>query len=823
MKSTQRIMFVAVPLTVFLVAHLSTQAVAQTTLVSQLATFDTAPVTPLVPGQDFDPQFDNTASCSGCWFGRPASSTSTYSRSTEHATQGSGSLKTSIVGKGAGGEYSVNINGSPVQLDTHFDYPFTATYSSNANINGGVVDPRFTALETAVDSGEQSLYNIEFDIIYDVAQMRSIPWQAPEETVDPGPNGENRYPQRFFWVGLFGGANDSFQFTGFDANTIAPFDAQYDSNLFPVFHASFPLSALNFIPNSTSTFYTLGILYNSVHGTLPASSNTVGATVYFDNFRLTKLNPVGPIDYNNNGQADPGDWQLFMAQYLVTNPPAPGANPALSFDLIGNFGAAGQNGVVDFSDLQKFQEFYSIANPGSAAVLFGTVPEPGTIALVGLTIAGLLIPRSRKWSQLTSIAAAIVVIALAQQTAQAQLVEGFDTIGRWVANAGAAAGANPSVALSPIGATQGTTALKITQAQDTTGDGDFSWNAATSPTWTTGDAAFNVLRNAVNIGAEHYNVLVDTTFRPADLFDQGVNSLTVYLGFDFNAQQIGQYSGETEQFTTTATIPLSAFDLPDVEDQGATSYSAQFAFVADGLQFPFAAYVDNIRLQQVSTPDLLTLEINRANGAATLKNLSPNPISWDYMEIKSAGGSLDVAGWNSLDEQNIDGANTWIQAGGSTANQLAEASLLGNHTLAPNATLSLGELWNEGVKIEDVDLEIRREGGPLFRTYDQLVTYIGTAPAGNIGDYNDDGVVNAADYTKWRDNLGGAGTTLLNRDPANTGLVGPADFNSWKANFGHVGGAGSLAAGAVPEPASLGLFAGVALVLGAVQRPRRGW
>ena len=82
---------------------------------------------------------------------------------------------------------------------------------------------------------------------------------------------------------------------------------------------------------------------------------------------------------------------------------------------------------------------------------------------------------------------------------------------------------------------------------------------------------------------------------------------------------------------------------------------------------PFSVYLDNIRLEKISDPDLLTLEINRSNGAAILKNLSPNPISWDYLEIKSTGASLDPAGWSSLDDQNADGANTWIEAGGSSA------------------------------------------------------------------------------------------------------------------------------------------------------------
>jgi hypothetical protein len=69
-----------------------------------------------------------------------------------------------------------------------------------------------------------------------------------------------------------------------------------------------------------------------------------------------------------------------------------------------------------------------------------------------------------------------------------------------------------------------------------------------------------------------------------------------------------------------------------------------------------------------------------------------------------------------------------------------------------------------------------------------------SAPFGGgvaIGDYNGNNVVDAADYTFWRDHLNQAGSTLgAARDPANgSGVVSQADFNSWKAHFGATGSA----------------------------------
>jgi len=80
---------------------------------------------------------------------------------------------------------------------------------------------------------------------------------------------------------------------------------------------------------------------------------------------------------------------------------------------------------------------------------------------------------------------------------------------------------------------------------------------------------------------------------------------------------------------------------------------------------------------------------------------------------------------------------------------------------------------------------------------------------GLTGDYNDNGFVDAADYTVWREAMTAGATTLLHRDLAIAGAVGEADFLAWRAHFGESlgpgGGQGSAAA-AVPEPASLQLL-----------------
>lgn len=74
-----------------------------------------------------------------------------------------------------------------------------------------------------------------------------------------------------------------------------------------------------------------------------------------------------------------------------------------------------------------------------------------------------------------------------------------------------------------------------------------------------------------------------------------------------------------------------------------------------------------------------------------------------------------------------------------------------------------------------------------------------TGPPGKPGDYNQNGTVDAADYTVWRNKAGAPAGTLPN-DTAG-GVIGTAQYNLWKANFG-LAGSGSLAVAAVPEAAT---------------------
>jgi hypothetical protein len=82
----------------------------------------------------------------------------------------------------------------------------------------------------------------------------------------------------------------------------------------------------------------------------------------------------------------------------------------------------------------------------------------------------------------------------------------------------------------------------------------------------------------------------------------------------------------------------------------------------------------------------------------------------------------------------------------------------------------------------------------------------------SAGDYNQNGMVDAADYTVWRDTLGSTTDLRANGDDtgASAGVIDQADYALWKTYFGQTAGSGSAdvvrSRSAVPEPTTLVLL-----------------
>ncbi|HEX2477103.1 MAG TPA: hypothetical protein VHK01_20275, partial [Lacipirellulaceae bacterium] len=87
---------------------------------------------------------------------------------------------------------------------------------------------------------------------------------------------------------------------------------------------------------------------------------------------------------------------------------------------------------------------------------------------------------------------------------------------------------------------------------------------------------------------------------------------------------------------------------------------------------------------------------------------------------------------------------------------------------------------------EQLDITFSPDGFPVIAYVsptNQLMVAFDPPAVGLIGDYNGDGIVDAADYAVWRKN-----------DGTQDG------YNVWRTNFGRTTGAGPLSDGTVPEP-----------------------
>jgi hypothetical protein len=211
-------------------------------------------------------------------------------------------------------------------------------------------------------------------------------------------------------------------------------------------------------------------------------------------------------------------------------------------------------------------------------------------------------------------------------------------------------------------------------------------------------------------------------------------------------------------------------------------------------------------LAEAAPPRIL---ISNATGEIRINNPTTAPLEFSLYDIESPANRLRTT-WAGLGNLNAIGSGDgekWEKSFAANGSYISELFLQGSSTIAPGQSLSLGMAYNTGVT----------DNNMTFTYFDLGLNSIITGEvkfvdsfAGLQGDFNNDGVVNLADYTVWRDNLGAATEGALNGNGNGLGGVDAADYALWKSNFGNTN-SGSVASvtSAVPEPAALLLLASV--------------
>ncbi len=181
----------------------------------------------------------------------------------------------------------------------------------------------------------------------------------------------------------------------------------------------------------------------------------------------------------------------------------------------------------------------------------------------------------------------------------------------------------------------------------------------------------------------------------------------------------------------------------------------------------------------------------------------------------NVGGDFSTSSLLELDVFQNGTADQILVSGAATLNGAIDVSLVGGSPAIGQAYTILSAVGG----ITDLGASLMLPVGFTSQIVDGTDLVLTFASAALAGDYNNDGVVDAADYTAWRDNLG-QNITLPN-ETVTPGVVTQEDYAAWRGNYGaSLGLVAQGSSSAAPEP-SAALLGLMGLLLGAAAGKRR--
>ena len=525
----------------------------------------------------------------------------------------------------------------------------------------------------------------------------------------------------------------------------------------------------------------------------------------------------GDLNFSG-GDPDAADWDAFVAGYGTDLTGKSLAEAYALADLTGD-------GAHSFADFSAFETLFDAVNGAGAlsALVSSQVPEPSAGILAGMV--GLCVVMGRRLRSVSlnvSKLSVLVVAGLAfafgafPQAAHSQEL---------IVNGDFELAANPP-ALDAANNTDwdGWTEIAGTSAPVGWVEG-VNFGVVDVPD--SGDAG-TIVANIAALNAIEQNiatVIGETYTLSYQLGGLGGSAAPDYLstvvvtadGATLDTHDVVQTAGGAG-FFDSFSLDFMATD---------TLTTIRFENTVDPTTNDFGPVVDNVSVVGLAgaTP---MLEINLGSGELFLTG-GVDSLDINFYELTGPSGSLAPGSWQSgnLDAQNIDevnggatSADSWSTLAASTDN-LTEAFLNGSSVFDENRTESLGIGFNTASGV-DVETELQMLVG-LVGGATRLIDIVAIPGEEIQGDYNGDGVVNIADYTVWRDNLG-ANLTLNGENPGavTPGVVDTEDYTFWKSRLGATTNPGLLVAQVVPEPsAAVTVLIGCAAAFAAAYRRRR--
>jgi pectate lyase len=326
-----------------------------------------------------------------------------------------------------------------------------------------------------------------------------------------------------------------------------------------------------------------------------------------------------------------------------------------------------------------------------------------------------------------------------------------------------------------------------------------AWPAPTPIAWNGGTGRFALNQNW-------------SVWQPSRFDDVRINSGTATV------DAIGQHAGRVAvapDAANAATLRITAGRL-DVADEviiGSNASTGTLELTGGMLRTPLLAKGSGGAFQFTGgTLSADTVAFPLVNNGGTIAPGASPGVTHVHGDLTLTSGVLEIELGGKLtgqfDRVNVDGV---AHLGGTLRVKIID---LGGGAYVPQAGDAIPFLSSAGTSgsFAVLDLPPLPSGLAWQIATGDVATFLAVVAAwnGNPADFTRDGVVNAADLTRWRGNLGMTGQVDNTQGDANgDGAVDGRDFLVWQRNLGATG-----PAVAVPEPASFALVAVAGLAFG---------